>query len=271
MEAETQRGEIQTRNHAFERIVDADDAHVLGNTFAGGLQSEHGSIGHLVVRRVHRGARFLMGKRQTGLVAAVGLPVADVDGGYRGSGLRQRVVPPSDAALRGSGHGWPGDVVHGAMPLGEHVVHGGRGTAVRIGIDGDAIVGRFLGNQHDGKTLRRLELVEIGEVPLHDDDHAVKGKVLHKFQRAGQGTVLQIVERAYGRGIALLCGGADDAFKDACVAKSRHMGKQYADVVEPPAFQGSGGVIRSVSKLFHGDFDLVACFRSDGGTAVRDT
>jgi len=65
-------------------------------------------------------------------------------------------------------------------------------------------------------------------------------------------------------------GRADYAFENAGIAEGRHMGKQHADIIEPPAFERSRGIIRAVPEFFHGLFYTVLRFGANGGAAVRD-
>ena len=130
VEAKPHRSQFQPWHHAFERVIDADDAYVFGNPFTCGTQSEHRAVCHLIVRRIHCGAFLFVGKRQTCLVSAVGSPIADVKGRYCGSDLGKGVMSSPDAALRRAGSGRARYVVHGMVPFGKQIIHGCGGTSV---------------------------------------------------------------------------------------------------------------------------------------------
>ena len=210
-----------------------------------------------------------MRQRQTRLVAAVRAPIAYVGGRDGDAELLQRLMPAAGAAAGGLRCGRTGDMVDGFVPLAEQVVDDSRGTAVLVGVDGGAVVGGALVDQHEGQFLGRLEVVEIGDALLQHDDDAVHRQLLHPLRNGLQRADVTVSDGDQRGCVTIVLGGLHDAVQDAGVAECGHMEEHDADVPELPVLERPGGVVGAVPESLHRGFDALPRLRTHGVAAVR--
>ena len=148
------------------------------------------------------------------------------------------------------------------MSFAEQVIHGGGGTAVLVGVDGRAVVGRALVDEHERQLLGRYEIVEIGDAVLHGDDDAVHRQLFHPFGDGLQRLDVAVTDGDQRGSVTIVFGGFDDAVQDAGVAEGGHIEQHDADVLELAMLQRACRVVGAVSELFHGGLDALPSFRA---------